>query len=334
MEGQLFDKSMTELREAFVRARFAQADVFGRADITEWLERRFAINDHSALGREWEKPTWRKHFVGGPNTGSLREILASHVSNDRHQILVVEPRHRAALAVVAALETAGHAVYYDCWRQFAIVEADESTLVTITFSTAQPCSINRPTTAEDVLNAVHGEYASTRRRCIAALTWLKEQYTAAIQSVRADAERDFDEAVAVSGDGTKIVKAEWVIVVPSKLDSRWLLFPHSAFVGAKIRRQPDIDGPRLYGYRSHKTRCDELLYYNDLSPQDHGCAGSALMNLSPQRLETQRARHINQPQWSLEMTDVAGFPSIGSILFVEAHDCPSPLPEGGRVIRR
>lgn len=35
--GPPFDKPMDELRETFVRARFAQEDVFGRPDIEQWL---------------------------------------------------------------------------------------------------------------------------------------------------------------------------------------------------------------------------------------------------------------------------------------------------------
>ena len=34
----LFDKPLCELREAFVRARFAEDNIFGRPDIEEWLE--------------------------------------------------------------------------------------------------------------------------------------------------------------------------------------------------------------------------------------------------------------------------------------------------------
>src|SRR3989339_826762 len=66
----LFDKTLDELREAFVRARFAEPNIFGRPDIEEWLE-----GQRKAYYPDWSRTGFARfgvliaRYAGHPLTG-------------------------------------------------------------------------------------------------------------------------------------------------------------------------------------------------------------------------------------------------------------------------
>src|SRR3989339_322345 len=79
-EKKLFDKSMEELRKAFVYARFAERDVFGKSDVVEWLMRqtRAATPEFSDTSKDWNSYLY-KHLADVA-TGREEEFLRQFAS--------------------------------------------------------------------------------------------------------------------------------------------------------------------------------------------------------------------------------------------------------------
>lgn len=328
MERQLFDKTLPELREAFVRARFAEPAMFGRADVNEWL-----------AGLQPNEP-WNDHWLW--SNQRLIEAVAAQNDNERANMrtallanaatsvgwfpvtLFGGPTHATAESIFRAMRR-GKKVYYSLRAGIAVVTTG-NTYRTFTQTEKFGEVTIRPTTDRDVYDILIEEHMQERPKAAKALAWIRQQCTAAIQSVRAAAERDFDEAVAVSADGTKIVKAGWVIAVEVERDGRAWLFPASAFHAQKIRRRRDSE----FGRRDILAAIAL-----DLDNQRHLLTASDPTDafLTDTRHAIMRASYDRQrsSQHQILIT-VANdiIPGIGSVLVTNVNDCPSPLPAGGR----
>ncbi|NBS41183.1 hypothetical protein EBS80_00805 [bacterium] len=201
MERQLFDKPLADLREAFVRARFAEPAMFGRADIPKWLA----------------DPEW----TGIIDFDKSRAFVRS---------------------------------FEEVWEN---LERDQELARYATPTNKIPDWMLSRVNDKMALEILNAEIKGNRPNANEARAFLNRIARHAVANVRKDAERDFDEAAAVSADGTKIVKAAWVLaanVTPasftelypgSALIDEMELFPSAAFAERKALLRPGRGGTRV-----------------------------------------------------------------------------------------
>lgn len=316
----LFDKPMVELREAFVLTRFAEPAVFGRRDIEEWLHNStLNIDDLIQSRAEWGNLGFIRHLereLGNAGTQTFANWIrdnATELEDPPSPFLASLPNARRFYALLNVVRKGGTATYHD-WSQ-----SSPSWPVLITHNEAsaaenKECNkvvLLREATIVDVIRILLAEVMDNRPKRERALAWLSNEYTHAITKIRLDAERDFDEAVAVSADGTKIVKVEEVLVIAEDWRSM-IIYPASAFTDAKILRSSEL-GHRVSNQgTSHQFKPIEryvawFLMADDPRRQLEQCDGQ-LLETGPWFDKKRR-------------------------LITEARYCPSPLPDGGREIR-
>lgn len=333
--GPPFDKPMAELREAFVRTRFAQEDVFGKPDIEAWL----------AGQREAERPeekTWA-HFLG-------RRTVQSWADRDFFDLR----SHATALGVLnEQFGSVGEAnAYGPIYDRLAFVprgldpkrglysgdvgmlyvedhihgpmfvvrdECGKSGGVTITRVRGR----SENPGARVILGVVFAEWQRGCPKWREARASLCRAFDDEITNERAKAEHDFDTAVAVSADGTKIVHADWVVVVPVRLPhprsepwvprNRMTVFPGAAFRALKILKS------------NERMRLEP--HYDPFSrrithAEDAGRAAAeqfAIVMRSPE--PSQAFGYLDKGVGAKGCQD--------SCLITTADFCPSPLPDGG-----
>ena len=233
-EKQLFNKSLPELREGFVRARLAQADVFGREDIAEWLElqRHRITPDESVWVKLLQKPEMKLAAEG-------QEIEILY--NCSHPLSVPDGKgedpqmrgRRQRIRPLLSRVTTGQG----CEIHFGYMHGDILLIGRYGSEPMNPWTIvftdRRDGFGEAVLvelsslyvmDAVFAKWmrgcrkrhdrhspASACVRC-KAREFLCEVLTQGIAHERAKAEEDFDASVAVSEDGKQIVRADYVVV--------------------------------------------------------------------------------------------------------------------------
>lgn len=354
-EKRLFDKPMDELREAFVRTRFAQEDVFGKPDIEAWLTGQ----------REAERPeekTWTRFLSRGTvqpwadrdffdlrshatalgvlneQFGSVGEANAYGPIYDRLAFVPrgLDPKRGLYSGDAGMLYVEDHIhgpmfVVRDEW--------DKSGGVTIT----RIRSRNENPGARTILGVVLAEWQCGRPKWREARASLCRAFEDEISRERAKAEADFDSAVAVSADGTKIVHADWVVVYdpstrpPSSAYDGWgsrrcLIFHGETFRERKIRRESE------YG------RVDPYV------PSDSGRLGNDFPRVP---IESQIARVLRWAEYPslldemdrkrrqlfVRLSYIHGVsphederPQVDlrtNIFVTDPRSCPSPLPDGG-----
>ncbi|MBI4435018.1 hypothetical protein HY635_04395 [Candidatus Uhrbacteria bacterium] len=251
---QLFDKPPDELREAFVRARFAQEDVFGKPDIEDWLaEQRTGARSPV---RTWCDLVQRNRLrFETPFDVTHLESLADRSTIRVLRDLGVDERGNvdACYTLIGGLDERYADVYAVAPDLHLVVRKRRGTpyeAIAITadlrdaLKNPSPSYTIRPATDADFLRAVVilGLNPTSRRSRMRerARQLLCNALEREIAEQRAKAEADFDSAVAVSADGTKIVHADWVVVADwSSGDCRLIIFPSSVFQARKCLRPDD-----------------------------------------------------------------------------------------------
>ncbi len=309
--GKLFDKPMSELREAFVRARFAEPAMFGREDIEEWLDN--PAFDTVSFDRA---PEFLRHFSLVWKDVNLSWVLRTKATPQSEspewflwRIQLKSGYDRNAMnAIIATLQLGGAQVYYP-WNNVVghgpvvLIENDVYS-ITYPIDTFDPIMCVRKTDVRAVLEILNGEINNQRPKMDEVRTYFKTEAGKAISIAREAAQRDFDEAVAVSADGTKIVKAQWVFVVGANTGNRrGTLFPASELTEKKaIVREPivrkevfnyDVDSPVRF-YMHSRPRGEKF-----------------------------------PPQWLYTIHPRNG---TAKILIINRNDFPHVLPLGGREI--
>lgn len=345
--GQLFDKPMAELREAFVRARFAQEDVFGKPNIEEWLANQrayYGSPDHwvHLIERLASKATFdltRLHEMAVRMP--LKRLRNSGVHEwpdsvdacytDACYTLISGLDERRADVYTTGLGSALHLVVYKRrgvpYRAIAITTSDDVAL------TPSPRYVLCPATNADFLRVVLDfgllpDHNPTRMR-ENARKFLCDTLEAHIGEERGKAEHDFDTAVAVSADGTKIVHADWVVVLGHIGDCSHLhdlKFPAAAFMERKIlrlrARRPCYDYSfKVGGPRIRLDGRDDPTVERFFST-DGRVHGQWEPQYADFRKIVDHARWAPPEQKLLELSD-------GRIFLTHRDQCPSPLPDGG-----
>lgn len=230
----LFQRPLPELREAFIRARFAEEQVFGRPDIETWLARE----------REAERPDYDSDGVGGWSTvfeNELLQFVAGHreltalrecaTPQPQLQLDALRPHagdiaraHGLARAMIRVLDPRSVDVFDAYYHG-----ADEPTIAIVMlrkmgdlpgFAYYSRGGPHDPLEIDDfvsygtkgVIDVLFAEWLYGRLRWKEARQFLCDAVAGRIQDERNRAIVDFDLAVAISQDGTEIVDADWVVV--------------------------------------------------------------------------------------------------------------------------
>ncbi len=316
MQRQLFDKPLSELREAFVRARFAEPAMFGRADIETPRQdpRELAV---------WSTvmPRVGAYLEHAWDDDRARRMARARVLRQNATAYAVSfPDWYAPGRVMSLLETlrsGGGRVYFTGGEESGgVVVALRHALYVLDLPKpggkhAVDCTL-RPAAMRDVAKVLIEEIREGLPKKDEAARFLSEQIEVAIRCARQEAERDFDEAVAVGADGTKIVKASWVVVgaAEGRTKNRATLYAPEAFRVRKVLLPRHGHERFNYGTADPRSKVssDELDgFVKAVSARNNVFGGRGMLDLR------------DTPH--------------GDILFIDEALCPSPLPEGGRVIR-
>jgi hypothetical protein len=320
MSQPLFDKPMNELREAFVRQRFAEPAVFGHADIEGWLHQStHSVDDPSNSTSEWGAMGFLMHLkrdLGDAGTRTYSDWIrdnATALQEPPDTFLVGLPYARPFYALMEVLQHGGCEIYYGWSRKttsWPVVIIDHHAYVA-EFKGPNHILALRPATIPDVMRIFFAEVMDNRPKRQRTLVWLQNEYTHAIANARYSAQRDFEEAVAVSADGTRIVKAGWVFVI-EKDYKMGKLFHASAFHENKILIS-STHNRRTVGWGQGTDRDNYLSRFLTEAPNYTG--GATFLITDPDER-------------------IKGFGRVYVVdTNIDPQRLPSPLPEGGREIR-
>ena len=284
----LFDKSTDELREAFVLARFAEPAIFDRPDIEEWLEGQ----------RKTRKPDeTMESFIG------FESLISRHVPHP----LTVEYLHLYAAPlrnplknwtcwtmdyekIARAVLKSGGKLYPTVDDEFVLVIDDKGYVVTeIGIEVFDPTQF---------LWVILTQWSRKGRKSDTARAFCCDAFSRRIAAARKAAETDFNEAVAVSADGTKIVKADDVAVILD--NNRIAIYPASTFVANKILRSDNMARVQAKNEGNKSDYRDRFLL----------------------------SEIVVQPRASGQFLDCYSLGSQNRMrLVTEVRFCPSPLPD-------
>lgn len=252
----LFNRPMTELREAFVRSRFAEQVCFWRADIEEWL----------AHEREAERPEYDYAADASPwNTVLASDmIFAAHGRELELLTTLATPlaetptstptstRERERLVLVERLIAMIDRTRVNVYRgdspgvmPSVLVMRSPNGDHAVAFGEDAITGVAiQPLHSRHVMNTIFGEWLHGRPRWREARQFICDALAKDVRKERGMAEMDFDTAVAVSADGTEIVHADFVVTSAYACD---------AFIPEEVRRLLGTE----FSFRDHKILlCD------------------------------------------------------------------------------
>jgi len=311
----LFQLSLDELRENFVRARFAEAPVFGQSNVEELFDRvhrlrtatdneplKKIIDFDAAKGREIEilreyaNPTEEPCFGDSALAKTMKKMMSARRGEveffqvGKHSVVVVYPDFGRSGDV---------AVYVSQVEKEQPGPKDPSRL--------QVYDVSSEYVMEAVWMALKNGYEPARN-------FILSSAEDKIRAERNKAEADFDSAVAVTADGKKICKAEAVVVFGDERSDD-LIFDPACFTTQKILYNKETREPPMHhmfsGHNFYKDVKDFLSRYE----HDFGVRGVFYSD-----------RQI--------LVNVYSSGQRSFVLCVPRKDCPDPLPAGGRPIKK
>jgi len=238
--NELFDKSYKELRDNFVRARFAEGQHFGREDIEEWLEgqRQAELPDVES----WEAisglcSTNFCVFVG--TRAQVKHLLSLLTPDDLggleqlsqkpglyDQGMMVALHHLLSSLPEGEVKIFGEAAEAIWLDGIGLLQTEWQfgSSVRLTLHKAGPNISSR---------LLFVEWAQARPNFAKAREILCNAFADVIGNIRKSAEVDFDRAVAVSADGKEIVCADEVWVYTDVGYDNPTRLPKSLFAQSK-----------------------------------------------------------------------------------------------------
>lgn len=268
---ELFQRPMAELREAFVRTRFAEDHCFGRPDIEEWLTREREAErpecDQNADESPWDAVLCNEAMmlsVRRRKLGILKEYatplteMPPMVSEDPREAQHYEDLVRALLSMV--YRTRVNVYYgYRRWQGhpglpiLVTTRSDGDHVLACDLATPEMVEmVLRPLDTVHVVDALFAEWLYGRPRWRKARQFICDALAKSIRKERRMAEDDFDEAVAVSADGTRIVRADRVFTFDPR-DPIGLAYANITATefsqrGAKVLLMPELKrNERMHG---------------------------------------------------------------------------------------
>lgn len=197
------------LQEKFVHSRFAEEENFGQAYIEEWLAAARLLEVSFGIGTVddwlWERleaameslplHLLMESLVTPTPFSKLREVMEKEGNDKGVRILKFLDR---SLQMYAHGDTLLVGSKEDCgYRYLQFVGTDD---------------MYEGLTSSVVLFLIDAEWERHYPHWREARQFVCDLYAADVKKVREEAEKDFAEAIAVSADGTKIVKADAVVV--------------------------------------------------------------------------------------------------------------------------
>ncbi len=278
-ENSLFNTPMDELREAFVCARFGENQNFGNPDTEAWLE-----GEHDPSDPEYDSSPWTtglvplvKAFEHEYSPSEYEAVLSRAATRlERPLSWHDQLKHGQKMLLTDLLSSHPEKVLYESAcapargsRDIVIVLEGSYVGCMRVNPGARTYALVREIAACDVVGVLLNEVRQNRPKRLKALSILTRVYRLAIQAVREQAEADFDEAVAVSPDGTKIVKANWVAVVEyaNPMGSCVHIFPADRFHNQKALR-PDNFQRSETTFRACRIELSTWFQYASAPPLD------------------------------------------------------------------
>ena len=327
---KLFDKSMEELREAFVRARFAEREVFGRPDVEEWLaEQRTAERPDDSWEQllhklnKWADTDWFDFRSHATSLGVLNERIKSlGEANDYGPIydclafnFSQSGRQHELFDGNDGLVYVGDHIYGPRF----VIEERENDCLTI----KRIRNLRAASNAKAIIGVVFAEWDRKRHKKELARHSICETFNDVVKDERTNAEADFDRAVAVSADGTQITCADYVVVIVERGNRlrHLIVYPATVFQKKKLIRSPEIQRINPYNLTDDGTTLDDIEAINESLDASHDWASD---------------------EWRRRLGDIVPFEYISiqelrsyrkdkeqRILLATPNFCPSPLPDGG-----
>lgn len=337
-----FDRSMEELCESFVRDRFDQEDVFGRPDIEEWLagqaiELRPEHGDGEHNKHPWLKLLYRHVQFGTQLFGHWLKDSATSFSGREVPLEEENPfsgdsdsdvRHFVSLIPgMKTYKRRGKRVceetrlYYGLnLGAIAVTTSSDGeeryAVVTMGANSIKMQSIMAsPELAVKLwIDVLYAEWLFGREKSKRAVITLCSFLESAVASERLDAEHDFNVAVAVSVDGLKICKADYVCVFyDGTCFSPDRLYDAEAFRNMKIHLMRRFGDDRMSTSQFVRLDCPDISidsFFEEVAESGVRCVTD---RWSRNGFEFART---NPPQQVL-----VSFKD-GKVLFVHQEQCP------------
>jgi hypothetical protein len=213
--NKLFELSYEQLRNNFVRGRFAEEKIFGRADIEEWLKEQRKAK--SPFCMDSQTIDWDKYWNNDGKTLSVAgrefEVLRKY-SSYVYAGLPSDAEKEQCLAyqkIYPLIEPFNREVYLG--MNFGpIIFLPNEEIKMVVGSEEKDVILSFELTSPVVIDALLAEWYYGREKAAVARQFLCDTLAADVAVQRKQAEDDFDRAVAVSADGKEILCADWVIV--------------------------------------------------------------------------------------------------------------------------
>ncbi len=247
---KLFSKTYAELREAFVRARFAEQQYYSRPDIEVWLTGQRTAERPGVAG-------WNRYlaFDGMRFAARNREfVLLRQLGYRLRDAPLPKPctdnadrritLYRELLPLLSSLRDAE--IYFDHSSGLTVI-VNKGTMSAYTFEAGNLTKevprivLRRTLSSHAVVDSIYASWLYDGEKAHQARAFLCDALAQVIAGTRQSAEEEFVKAVAVSADGTKIVHADSVIVVGFATEE---LF-HCADNRGWFRQEKILRGPVL-----------------------------------------------------------------------------------------
>jgi hypothetical protein len=299
------------LKGAFVRQRYAESNVFGRADIEAWLDQQVvsgpATDEDWLYWRDTIVPHCTEFFTVPPSEYS--GFLATHATSFRSipSVNTFGFDYPLVLRNHVTFLRLGIRVYPMCRTSALIIVLSNPPSSKIVSCTGpDQLKYSDTVTAQDVLDAVLKSWRATNGNPLSKQI-LCELANQAVAQARSAAEADFDSAVAVSADGTEIICADLVMVWTG---NGWVRYKPEAFRESKIVLDACLREATTLDCGQFRTQLPHFT-----APNGNGF------------VFTRDVLHlrINRIVWQILIKTTDG----KKVLLTTSEFCPDPLPEGG-----
>jgi len=261
---------LANLKEQFVRNRFAEEDFFGREDVEEWLggQRMSEKADLEVTG--WFEMLKFVHKPGFTGLYGNKTIDLLHELAFPSDELVIDDKTKAPFHYIDSIDfhiaVAGSKEIYLNRNSLLVCRKNKPKTLIFTPGLGNGGTYTHQFLMVDVFESALVSWhllGTENDRGFKAREYLCNWLQKCIDKVRETAEKDFDRAVAVSKDGKKIVTADFVLEVYDGMVCR--VSPASRFTERKILRDENIFRPStnviITGRHMHDDAMADVLPY-------------------------------------------------------------------------
>lgn len=321
MSALFNEEQLADLRSVFVRTRLAEDQYFGNrgATVSKWIEGELVEDDPSdgwlpyiAKAALESNSVWNAILrVLLEDGDEFQRILATSslpicFSNVRWRYELRDEDEGSVKQVLFGMLNESCFAYPKMPGGYLVCRPNVRRILHIT----DDCKV-RIAKPADILGAMYyawkfdqDPYMSVSRKFLC--DWLR----GVVSQMRTGAEADFDNALAVKGDGTKIISSPFVFVYSLREGVIGTLYTADEFKGEKLRRPS--------GLWTDSRAVSDMPFIMVLA-----LCGKASVVEDP---GIKRVVSWLESQTSCDISCAEGY-----VLCVSERHCPSPLPDTGRV---